>query len=67
METHPSNITTKASDVVNMKTNATSALGDESTLLESIVNTFNAVRFHCQKKAAAKGTHKKTGYKILFH
>jgi len=37
-----------------MKTNSTSVLRDESTLLQCVINTFNAIFLHRQQKTAAK-------------
>jgi len=39
-----------------MQTNSTGVLRDESTLLQRIINTFNAVMLHRQQKAAIINT-----------
>ena len=52
--TDPSNKTARCSYAVDMKTNSTSVLRDESTLLQCVINTFNAIFLHRQQKTAAK-------------
>jgi len=48
MTTHAGNKTSRCTDVVNMKSDSASTLWYQSTLLQSVVDAFDAVVFHRQ-------------------
>lgn len=51
--THPSNVAACGTDAAHGEADAPSRLGDEGTLLQGVVDAFNAVVLHAQQEAAA--------------
>lgn len=50
--THPSNVAARGTDAAHGEANAPSRLGDEGTLLQGVVDAFDAVVLHAQQEAA---------------
>ena len=49
---YPCDVAASCSDTMNIETDSSSRLGDEGTLLQSIVDSFNAVVMHRQQETA---------------
>ena len=47
----PTNVGTRRTDPVNIKTNTTSGLGDHSTSLQGVIDTLDTVTLHIDKEA----------------
>lgn len=52
VKTDPSYETASCSYAMDMKADSTSILRDESTLLQCVIDTFNAIVLHCQQETA---------------
>jgi len=56
-KTDPSNKAARSSYAVDMEADSASVLRDKSTLLQRVIDTFNAVLLHCQQETADNVQH----------
>jgi hypothetical protein len=52
LNTYPSDVATSGPNTTHSNTNSPSGLRNQGTLLQSIINSFNAVIFHTQEETA---------------
>lgn len=53
-EAYPSNVAASSPNTTHSNTNSPSRLRDQCTLLQSVINAFNAVIFHTQKETTTR-------------